>query len=157
MQNYVHWQLFRRDASSRSDKGSATQQTGEACTNALSTGTPPAPLDSSAVFACTFESVVDQLAKLPGMFIEMDGSFVIRQPAENNGHWQMDGMIYDRGVEVSPNGNRESRVHWCDIQGSFSKDIWDQVWSCFETPLEELLIYDVSRQTYLAPAELFSN
>ncbi|MEM8732860.1 MAG: hypothetical protein AAGG44_01465 [Planctomycetota bacterium] len=149
MQTNVHWQLYRRPIAQSG--GAKQDSTPEFGTDARS---------DSRVFDCSFEEVVEALAKLPGMFIELDGSFVIRQQTTDShpeSTSQMDGMIYDRVVELSPSGNRESRVHWCDIQGSFSELLWDEVWSCFETPNEELLVYDVQSQTYLARSELFSD
>jgi hypothetical protein len=47
--------------------------------------------------AATFDDTLDQLAQLPRMFIEPDGSFVWRGTADDGQAWQLDGNLIDRG------------------------------------------------------------
>ena len=51
----------------------------------------------------TFEAIAEELAPWPGMYFEMDGSFVWVSPNRDDSSkplWQLDGMIYDRNNEV---------------------------------------------------------
>ena len=52
---------------------------------------PPGPL------SVTFDSVAEQLAKLPRMFFEPDGSFVGTGISSAGESWQVDGNLIDRG------------------------------------------------------------
>jgi len=52
---------------------------------------PPGPL------SVTFDSVAEQLAKLPRMFLEPDGSFVWTGVSAADEDWQVDGNLIDRG------------------------------------------------------------
>ncbi len=57
----------------------------------------PSPLPIS------FEAIADQLTPWPGMYFEMDGSFVwVSTERDEAGvaRWQLDGMIYDRAGTV---------------------------------------------------------
>lgn len=49
--------------------------------------------DEVAFFGRTFEEVAEDLAALPRMFVEPDGSFVWVGGSESE--WQLDGMLYD--------------------------------------------------------------
>ena len=47
--------------------------------------------------AVTFEIATTELAALPRMFIEPDGSFVWRGASDAGQAWQIDGNLIDRG------------------------------------------------------------
>ncbi len=61
----------------------------------------------------SFERLADQLATIPGMFFEMDGSFVWvdHHPAQL---YQMDGMVYDRA----------DKIEYVEIKGACSVRQW---------------------------------
>ena len=47
--------------------------------------------------AVGFDDVLAELAKLPRLFIEPDGSFVWRGTSVDGQEWQLDGNLVDRG------------------------------------------------------------
>ncbi|MFK7734631.1 MAG: hypothetical protein AB8B50_01300 [Pirellulaceae bacterium] len=115
-------------------------------------------------FECEFEELVARLAALPGMFVELDGSFVFRSQGANSGNssdcaeaerWQMDGMIYDNSVPDG-NGGQVGRVIWCEIRGQFSREVWEQVLACFETPVEDLVAVQLDQGVSVPISELFN-
>ena len=65
-------------------------------------GAPAAPL------AVSFDAALAELALLPRLFIEPDGSFVWRGTSAEGAAWQVDGNLIDRGEvldHVELNGN----------------------------------------------------
>ena len=114
--------------------------------------------DEGVPFECEFEGVVERLAALPGMFIELDGSFVFRSQGARLGDdvnaWQMDGMIYDSSVPDGKGGTF-GRVIWCEIRGQFPQEVWQQVLACFETPADELVAVQLDEGISLPVVELF--
>ena len=75
----------------------------------------------------SFEELAEALGKMPGMYFEMDGSFVwVDHGSVPPG--QMDGMVYDR------NG----RLEYIEIKGAFNARQWIVlcVIICGHTPAE---------------------
>ncbi|MCY2975176.1 MAG: divalent-cation tolerance protein CutA [Planctomycetota bacterium] len=74
----------------------------------------PSPLRIS------FEAIADQLTPWPGMYFEMDGSFVWvsteRDPA-GVARWQLDGMIYDRA----------GTVQYVELKGRCDRNAWTKL------------------------------
>lgn len=79
--------------------------------------------------AVSFEEVVDQLNRLPRMFVEPDGSFVWTGSEEVK-MWQLDGCIYDRS----------GRVIYVDLAGRCPASQFDRLLAVFGWPETELLI-----------------
>jgi hypothetical protein len=119
----------------------------------------PNETEEGVPFECDFENLVERLAALPGMFIELDGSFVFRSQGakteSDSGPWQMDGMIYDSSVPEG-NGGLVSRVIWSAIRGQFPQQVWEQVLVCFETPVNELVAVQLEQGARLPISELFT-
>ena len=61
----------------------------------------------------SFECLAEQLANMPGMYFEMDGSFVWVDQQNAQSH-QMDGMVYDRA----------DRIEYVEIKGGCSTKQW---------------------------------
>jgi hypothetical protein len=98
----------------------------------------------NARFAMTLESFADQVSAWPGLYFEMDGSFVwaVREGEINIG--QIDGMIYDR----------DDAIEYLDLKGSAPGFAWEKLLEVLvvtETPegLDVLRIFEVSSGTYL--------
>ena len=53
--------------------------------------------DGGRSLAVTFDSAVAEIARLPRLFIEPDGSFVWRGTSDDGQSWQVDGNLIDRG------------------------------------------------------------
>lgn len=56
---------------------------------------------SFGALSVSFDAALAELAKLPRMFIEPDGSFVWRGTAEAGGPWQVDGNLIDQGAVLA--------------------------------------------------------
>lgn len=99
------------------------------------------PLENQE-FSKSFEEFADSLSKWPGMYFEMDGSFVWVPPiperdSVNLGiasgcRQQIDGMVYDR------NG----RIEYLDLKGTASLQSWLEIASALCEP-SLVRIYDV--------------
>jgi hypothetical protein len=64
----------------------------------------------------SFENFAELLSNLPGMYFEMDGSFVwVEQRGSQT--YQMDGMVYDRA----------NRIEYVEIKGACSSQQWQTV------------------------------
>ena len=95
-------------------------------------------------FSMTLESFADQVSDWPGLYFEMDGSFVwaAREGETNIG--QIDGMIYDR----------DNAIEYLDLKGSAPRFAWEKLLGVLvETEslevLDVLRIFEVSSGTYL--------
>lgn len=101
----------------------------------------------------SFEAMVDAMSNWPGMFVEMDGSFVwsILEPGSRR---QIDGMIYDR------NG----AIEYVELKGDLTADAWHRL---LETLLgrriepdawdRELRVHDVAGQTWRLPSRTLAH
>ena len=95
-------------------------------------------------FSTTLESFADQVSGWPGLYFEMDGSFVwaVREGVENVG--QIDGMIYDR----------DEAIEYLDLKGNAPNFWWEKLLGVLlkSDPLQSLdvlRIFEVSTGTYL--------
>jgi hypothetical protein len=61
----------------------------------------------------SFEGFAEVMSSLPGMYFELDGSFVWVEQAGSQ-LFQMDGMVYDK----------EGRIVYVEIKGCISKRQW---------------------------------
>jgi hypothetical protein len=75
-----------------------------------------APADVAGGFERTFEDVLEELGRLPRMFVEPDGSFVWASTAGGPA-WQLDGVILDR----------DGRVLYVDLLGTCPPEGLNQV------------------------------
>jgi periplasmic divalent cation tolerance protein len=74
----------------------------------------PSPLRVS------FEAIADQLTSWPGMYFEMDGSFVwvsTERDVAGAACWQLDGMIYDRA----------GTVQYVELKGRCDRNAWSKL------------------------------
>ncbi len=90
----------------------------------------PSPLRIS------FEAIADQLSAWPGMYFEMDGSFVwvsTERSEDGAARWQLDGMIYDRA----------GTVQYVELKGRCDRNAWTKLVSVLnpdDTPIVVHLI-----------------
>ncbi len=119
----------------------------------------------SSEFQRTFEEYADSVSSWPGMFFEMDGSFVWSIPSDRPisnglGKLQLDGMLYDRA----------GRIEYLDLKGSADRGSWLKLfWALLgpmpgsetheseESTVEQIerriRIYDVQKGTYVSVRE----
>jgi len=67
-----------------------------------------------------FEAVAQQLSTWPGMYFEMDGSFVWVSPERSGSNqpvWQLDGMVYDRN----------DAVQYIELKGRCDRAAWTRI------------------------------
>jgi hypothetical protein len=65
-------------------------------------GTLVVPPDAPAeLLPITFERAAEELARLPRLFFEPDGSFVWVAPTGTNPRWQVDGQLWDAGAGLA--------------------------------------------------------
>ncbi|MCU0721023.1 MAG: hypothetical protein MUC83_15035 [Pirellula sp.] len=102
-------------------------------------------------FSTTLESFADQVSGWPGLYFEMDGSFVwaVRQGDESVG--QIDGMIYDR----------DEAIEYLDLKGNAPNVAWEKLLRVLldkDAPhgLDVLRIFEVSSGTYLKWSQIAS-
>jgi hypothetical protein len=103
----------------------------------------PTALVETTALGCSFEELLERLACLPRMFIELDGSFVwtgseadsqseveSQSTAESfrqsHSRWQLDGMIYDWG----------NQVRRIELKGNCSPDAWLQFINHLQAPTD---------------------
>ncbi len=76
----------------------------------------------------SFEEAMEQLARLPRMFVEPDGSFVwVGQHGTRN--WQLDGCLYDCNQHVI----------YVDVAGTCPPQPFDQLLNAFGWPATQLV------------------
>lgn len=97
---------------------------------------------------CSFEQAVLQLAQLPQLFVEPDGSFVwngiATEPQTGDiQHWQLDGMLYDVG----------DRLNRVELRGSCPLKPWQKLCRCFQ-PDGELIAYLLDHQCFVLVQDL---
>lgn len=95
-------------------------------------------------FSTTLEHFADQVSGWPGLYFEMDGSFVwaVREGDESVG--QIDGMIYDR----------DDAIEYLDLKGNAPNIAWEKLLGVLleadsEQGLDVLRIFEVSTGAYL--------
>jgi hypothetical protein len=93
----------------------------------------PSPL------AITFETAFQQLADLPGMFIEPDGSFVWRKTQSENDAWQLDGNLFDRGASL----------FYVEVKGSCPREAFDQLLTAIRGATVEFAFEWVDRGQFM--------
>lgn len=94
-------------------------------------------------FHITLESFADHVSGWPGLYFEMDGSFVwaVRDGEVNLG--QIDGMIYDR----------DEAIEYLDLKGEAPGFAWEKLLGVLvpsDSPLglDNLRIFEVSTGIY---------
>lgn len=106
-------------------------------------------------FPVSFEAYADALRDWPGMYFEMDGSFVWAVDAEPM-RLQVDGMIYDR----------DGAIEYVELKGEWTPEAWYRLLSPLlemadsamdqAQPLlwERLRIHDVTGQRWKTPHDV---
>ncbi|MEM9585641.1 MAG: hypothetical protein AAGA03_00045 [Planctomycetota bacterium] len=85
---------------------------------------------SQGPLTCSFEVACRQLQSLPGMFLELDGSFVWRPgigAQSAGGHPatpQLDGMLYDAA----------DQIQYVDLKGQCQQTHFRQICQCLALP-----------------------
>ena len=93
-------------------------------------------------FPVSFERASADLAALPRMFIELDGSLVwVAGDGERD--WQVDGVLYDR------NG----RLLYVELKGQCPKDEFERLLRALGWPGTSLMFQLVHEAVYLTEAE----
>lgn len=96
-------------------------------------------------FRVTFEQFADSVANWPGMYFEMDGSFVWSISSEALGERaQIDGMVYDR----------DDRIEYLDLKGNARSQDWLALFAVLgEMPGDSdglIRIFDNSKQAWFS-------
>lgn len=94
--------------------------------------------DLTHPFAIGFDAAVERLARLPRMFVELDGSFVWASPAADRA-WQVDGNVFERS----------GRVLLVDLKGSCPPPEFDRLLSAFGWPEEPVMLGLVRAAVFL--------
>jgi hypothetical protein len=95
-----------------------------------------------STLARSFEEVASELARLPRMFIEPDGSFVWVS-GRGDAPWQVDGNLYDH----------LERVRLVDIKGSSPTERFDELLGALGWPHTQLVFQLVRAAVFLDEAE----
>lgn len=102
----------------------------------------PSQADLGKTFNRTFEDVLDELAKLPRMFVELDGSFVwVSSPGEPA--WQLDGMLYDR----------DERLLYIELKGTCPNARLDQLLAIVGWPQTPVMFQLLREAVFLSEAD----
>lgn len=103
-------------------------------------------------WATSFEALVQAIGDWPGMFFEMDGSFVWAT-MHGDRRFQIDGMVYDR----------DGAIEYIELKGDFTPDTWRQWMRAIAIESSEpsawdrqFRVHDVSSQNWIRPSELFT-
>lgn len=91
----------------------------------------------------TFETAVAELAKLPRMYVEPDGSFVWTSPPEVYPPWQVDGTLVDGGATL----------FYCELKGYCPSEPLDQLLACLSDETSKLVFEEVERGVVIAEEE----
>jgi len=94
--------------------------------------------DLAQPFAIGFDDAVERLARLPRMFVELDGSFVWTSPAADRA-WQVDGNLFERA----------GRVLLVDLKGSCPPAEFDRLLAAFGWPGEPIMLGLVRAAVFL--------
>lgn len=97
-------------------------------------------------FSVTFEQFAESVSNWPGMYFEMDGSFVwsiVSDP--NQGRAQIDGMVYDR----------DDRIEYLDLKGNARPEDWLALFGVLvgspcDDVHQQLRIFDNAKQAYVS-------
>lgn len=111
-------------------------------------------------FDLSFEQAAEQLAQLPRMFVEPDGSFtwtgkvfpqvgsVVNSEVQNQDcdvPWQLEGMLYDyRG-----------RIGRVELRGQCPADQWLSLMECLQ-PSGNLIAYLIDAQRFVMASDLLA-
>lgn len=93
---------------------------------------PPALAEPLGV---TFEAAAAQLALLPRMYVEPDGSFVWVSSSREKAAWQVEGNLYDRAGSLM----------FVDLGGACPSASFDQLLRCCGWP-DTPLMFQLTRQ-----------
>lgn len=94
--------------------------------------------------AVRFDDVLDELAKLPRLFIEPDGSFVWRGTSDDGLAWQLDGNLIDRGEQLD----------YVEIKGRCPSERLDDILRTLGWP-QAALAFQLPRQGVFLTEEAF--
>ncbi len=103
---------------------------------------PPPAL--SQPLAVTFETAAAQLALLPRMYVEPDGSFVWVSSSRDVASWQVDGNLYDRAGSLM----------FVDLSGACPPASFDQLLRCCGWP-DTQLMFQLTRQALFLDEQEF--
>lgn len=101
---------------------------------------------AASCYQLSFEQAFERLARLPRMFVELDGSLVWTGHAAS-GPWQLDGMLYD-------DGHRLKRV---ETKGSCPAPQWHEFLACLGWPSQRLLAHWLNAAALVELSELLDN
>jgi hypothetical protein len=90
----------------------------------------------------SFEQASIDLAALPRMFVEPDGSLVW-VAADGDGDWQVDGVLYDR----------DGRLLYIELKGRCPRDEFDRLLRTFGWPETPLMFQLVHKAVYLTESD----
>ena len=90
----------------------------------------------------SFEDAYGQLASLPRMFIEPDGSFVWVSDT-TDGKWQLDGMLFDRG----------GRLQYVEMRGTCTPEAFDRFADIFRIGETQFAIQLMQQAMFLSENE----
>ena len=93
-------------------------------------------------FPVSFEQASADLAALPRMFVELDGSLVwVAGDGERD--WQVDGVLYDR----------DGRLLYVELKGQCPKDEFERLLRALGWPETPLMFQLIHQAVYLAEAD----
>ena len=90
----------------------------------------------------SFEDAFEQLASLPRMFIEPDGSFVWVSDTTDV-KWQLDGMMFDRG----------GRLQYVEMRGTCTPEAFDRFADIFRIGETQFAIQLMQQAIFLSEDE----
>jgi len=100
----------------------------------------------------SFEALAQAIGDWPGMFFEMDGSFVWTT-MDGGRRCQIDGMVYDR----------DGAIEYIELKGDVTPDTWRQLMHAMAIESTEpsawdrlFRVHDVGGQSWRRPSELFT-
>ncbi len=94
--------------------------------------------------AVSFDDVLAELAQLPRLFIEPDGSFVWRGRDNDGDAWQVDGNLIDRGEALD----------YLELKGSCPAERLDEILRPLGWP-DRPLLFQLPRQGVFLTEEEF--
>lgn len=79
----------------------------------------------------SMELFAETVSRWPGMYFEMDGSFVWVRESDDS-RWQIDGMLYDRN----------DAIEYLDLKGTATGDLWLELFNAILGKTPESLNLD---------------
>ena len=102
------------------------------------------PAERMLPLPVTFDSAVEQLARLPRMFVEQDGAFVWRPESNEETSWQVDGVLFDH-----PN-----QLQYAELKGRCPAARFQELLIVFGLPRQPLILQMV-REGVFVESECF--